>query len=101
MLKKVNQAITVFQKLVNQNSADSHPRYQLAAVQLMAEHFQDSIDTLAPLLRSTSVDTSTLQLAAAAHEPDGETRNAVRVLRPAIVPYPQDVDPFSNCTNIS
>ena len=100
-LKKVNQAITVFQKLVNQNSADSHPRYQLAAVQLMAEHFQDSIDTLAPLLRATSVDTRTLQLAAAAYEANGDTRNAVRVLRQAIVTDPQDVDLYLDFANIS
>jgi tetratricopeptide (TPR) repeat protein len=100
-LKQINQAITVFEKLLNQNSADSHVRYQLAAVQLMAEHSKDAIDTLALLLQRTSVDARTLQLAAAAYEANGDTRNAVRVLRQAIVTDPHDVDLYLDFANLS
>jgi tetratricopeptide (TPR) repeat protein len=100
-LKQPNQAITVFQKLLDQNPADSHARYQLAAVQLMAEHSQDSIDTLGPLLEATTVDIRALQLAAAAYEANGDTRNAVRMLRQAIVTDPRDVDLYLDFANIS
>src|SRR5882762_5865549 len=62
-LKQMNQAITVFEKALNQNSADRRVRYQLAAVQLIAEHSREAIDTLAPLLEATTVDVRTLQLA--------------------------------------
>src|SRR5216683_2775769 len=74
-LKQMNQAIAVFEKALNQNSGDSHVRYQLAAVQLMAEHPKDAIDTLAPLLGRTSVDARTLELAAASYEANGDTPN--------------------------
>jgi len=100
-LKQMNQAITIFQKALNQNSADSHLRYQLAAVQLMAEHSKDAIDTLAPLLQAGSVDARTLQLAAEAYEASGDTPNAVRVLRQAIVTDPRDVDLYLDFANIS
>jgi tetratricopeptide (TPR) repeat protein len=100
-LKQMPQAITVFQKALNQNSADSHVRYQLASVQLLAEQPADAIDTLAPLLQATSVDTRTLQLAAAAYEANGDTPNAVRVLRQAIVTDPRDVDLYLDFANIS
>jgi len=100
-LKQMNQAITIFQKALNQNSADSHLRYQLAAVQLMAEHSKDAIDTLAPLLQAGSVDARILQLAAEAYEASGDTPNAVRVLRQAIVTDPRDVDLYLDFANIS
>jgi tetratricopeptide (TPR) repeat protein len=76
-------------------------RYQLAAVQLIAEHSREAIDTLAPLLEATTVDVRTLQLAAAAYEANGDTRNAVHVLRQAIVTDPRDVDLYLDFANIS
>jgi tetratricopeptide (TPR) repeat protein len=100
-LKQMNQAITVFEKALNQNSADRRVRYQLAAVQLIAEHSREAIDTLAPLLEATTVDVRTLQLAAAAYEANGDTRNAVHVLRQAIVTDPRDVDLYLDFANIS
>ena len=100
-LKKMNQAITIFEKALSQNSADSRVRYQLAAVQLLTEHSKEAIDTLAPLLEATTVDIRTLQLAAAAYEANGDTRNAVRVLRQAIVTDPHDVDLYLDFANIS
>ena len=100
-LKNMNQAITVFEKALNQNSADRRVRYQLAAVQLLTEHSKEAIDTLAPLLGATTVDIRTLQLAAAAYEANGDTRNAVRVLRQAIVTDPGNVDLYLDFANIS
>src|SRR5438309_1352563 len=100
-LKQMTQAITVFQKALAQNSADSHVRYQLASVQLLAEHAKDAIDTLAPLLQATTVDTRTLQLAAASYEANGDTPNAVRVLRQALVTDPRDVDLYLDLATIS
>ncbi len=100
-LKQMTQAITVFQKALAQNSADSHVRYQLASVQLLAEHPKDAIDTLAPLLQATTIDTRTLELAAASYEANGDTPNAVRVLRQAIVTDPRDVDLYVDLATIS
>jgi tetratricopeptide (TPR) repeat protein len=100
-LKQMAQAITVFEKALNQNSADNRVRYQLATVQLMAEHSSDAIDTLAPLLQTSSVDARTLQLAAAAYEANGDTLNAVRVLHQAIVTNPRDVDLYLDFATIS
>jgi tetratricopeptide (TPR) repeat protein len=100
-LRQMNQAITVFEKALDKNSADRRVRYQLAAVQLIAEHSEEAIDTLAPLLQATSVDIRTLQLAAAADEANGDTRNAVRLLRQAIVTDPRDVDLYLDFANIS
>jgi tetratricopeptide (TPR) repeat protein len=100
-LKQIDRAIPVFQKALNQNSADIHLRYQLAAAQLMAKDSKDAIDTLAPLLQATSVDSRTLQLAAAAYEANGDTPKAVYALRQAIVTDPLDIDLYLDFANIS
>ncbi|MBZ5679876.1 MAG: tetratricopeptide repeat protein [Acidobacteriia bacterium] len=100
-LKQMDQAIAIFQRVLDRNAADNHLRFQLATVQLMAEHAKDAIATLAPLLQATSVDARTLQLGASAYEADGDTPEAVRMLRQAIVTDPRDVDLYLDFVNIS
>jgi cytochrome c-type biogenesis protein CcmH/NrfG len=48
-LKQFDRAIAVFQAALHLNSEDRHARFQLAAVQLMADKPKDAIATLEPL----------------------------------------------------
>jgi tetratricopeptide (TPR) repeat protein len=91
-LKQPEQAVSVYQKAVESNPVDNPARYQLAAVQLMAEKPNDALATLAPLLQAENPDGKTLELAASAYEAAGNTQMAVSTLRQAIVANPRDVD---------
>ena len=100
-LKQLDKAISVFSRLVNLGSADSNALHYLASVQLMAEHAKDAIETLAPLLQAGAPNPKTLQLAASAYEANGDTPEAVRLLRQAIVSDPRNVDLYLDFANIS
>jgi tetratricopeptide (TPR) repeat protein len=100
-LKQLDKAVSVFSRLVALDSAGSDPRHYLATVQLMAERPQDAIVTLAPLLRASDPNARTLQLAASAYEASGDTPQAVRLLRQAIVSDPRNIDLYLDFTNIS
>jgi len=91
-LKQPEQAVSVYQQAVESNPVDNPVRYQLAAVQLMAEKPNDALATLAPLLQAENPDGKTLELAASAYEAAGNTQMAVSTLRQAIVANPRDVD---------
>ena len=99
-LKQLDNAIAVFERALQLNSSDAHTRYQLAVVQLMAERPKDSADTLSPLLQASNVDVQTLQLASTAYEASGNTPEAVRTLRQAIVTDPRDADLYLDFTNL-
>src|SRR5229473_805503 len=100
-LKQLDRAISVFSRLVTLDSADSDARHYLSTVQLMAERPKDAIETLAPLLQAGDPNSRTLQLAASAYEANGDTPQAVRLLRQAIVSDPRKVDLYLDFTNIS
>jgi tetratricopeptide (TPR) repeat protein len=91
-LKQPEQAVSVFQRVLESNPADNQARYQLAVVQLMTEKPNDALATLAPLLQADNPDGKTLELAAVAYEAAGNTQMAVSTLRQAIVANPRDVD---------
>jgi tetratricopeptide (TPR) repeat protein len=99
-LKQFDKAIAVFKAALDLNSSDSRMRYRLAALQSMAGHPKDTIDTLAPLLQANNADPGALQLAASAYEATGDTPNAVRVLHQAIVADPRDTDLYIDFANI-
>jgi tetratricopeptide (TPR) repeat protein len=100
-LKQLDKAISVFRRLVDLGSADSSARHYLASVQLMAEHPKDAIETLAPLLQADAPNSKSLQLAASAYEANGDTPEAVRLLRQAIVSDPGNVDLYLDFASIS
>jgi tetratricopeptide (TPR) repeat protein len=100
-LKQLDKAISVFARLVSMDSAESNARHYLATVQLMAERPKDAIETLAPLLQANDPNAKTLQLAAAAYEGSGDTPQAVRLLRQAIVSDPRNLDLYLDFANIS
>lgn len=88
-LKQTDQALRVFQSLLETHPEDARARRALAIVQLSANQPQDAVTTLQPLLQA-SPDVDTLRLASAAYEASHDTPNAVKVLRQAIVQDPKD-----------
>jgi tetratricopeptide (TPR) repeat protein len=100
-LKQFERATNVFQQVLELNSADSRARYQLAAVQLMADKPKDAVATLAPLLQAHPPDAKILRLAASAYEASGDTPEAVRTLREAIVTDPRNTDLYIDFANLS
>ena len=100
-LKQLDKAIAVFSRLVILDSADGNARHYLSTVQLMAERPQDAVETLVPLLQAGDPNSRTLQLAASAYEASGDTPQAVRLLRQAIVSDPRNVDLYLDFANIS
>jgi tetratricopeptide (TPR) repeat protein len=100
-LKQMDKAIFVFGRLVTLGSAHGDARNYLATVQLLAEHPKDAIETLAPILQTGNASVRTLQLAASAFEASGDTPQAVRLLREAIVADPRNVDLYLDFANVS
>ena len=99
--KEMEKAITVFGRAVERGPDDPRARYRLASVQMMAQHPKDALATLEPLLRSNSADAIAMDLAASAYEADGNTPEAVRILRQAIVSDPHNVNLYVDFANLS
>ena len=67
----------------------------------MADKPKDAIATLEPLLQANPLDAKVLRLAASAYEASGNTPEAVRVLREAIVTDPRNTDLYLDFANLS
>ena len=100
-LKETEKAILVFRRALAQSNSDAGLRCQLASVQIMAQHHKDAIDTLQPLLQENGTDPNVLDLAASAYEAAGNTPEAVRLLREAIVADPHNVNLYLDFADIS
>ncbi|MGA9472443.1 MAG: tetratricopeptide repeat protein [Terriglobales bacterium] len=100
-LKETQKAIAIFTRALAQSNTDIHARYRLAAVQMAAQSPKDAIATLQPLLQQNRMDADVLTLAASAYEADGNTPEAVRVLRQAILSDPHNVNLYVDFANIS
>jgi tetratricopeptide (TPR) repeat protein len=100
-LRETEKAILVLSRGLAQSNSDASLRCQLASVQIMAEHSKDAIATLQPLLQESGTDPNVLDLAASAYEADGNTPEAVRLLRQAIVADPHNVNLYVDFSNIS
>ena len=98
--KEIEKAIMVFERDLARPAADAHARYRLASVQMIAQRPKDAIATLQPLLDGNTTDADVLELAAAAFEADGNTPEAVRILRQAIVSDPHNVDLYVDFANL-
>ncbi len=99
-LKRLDEAVDVFQKAVNLNPEDAHERMILASVQLMAHQPQHAIETLEPLLRANQ-DARTLELASVAYEDLHDTEKAVDTLRQAIILDPHSVNLYVDFAALS
>jgi tetratricopeptide (TPR) repeat protein len=102
-MKEFEKAIGVFGRALAGSNEDAGARYRMASVQMMAHHPQDALETLQPILRTSNarVNTDVLELASSAYEAAGNTPEAVRVLRRAIVADPHNVDLYLDFANIS
>jgi tetratricopeptide (TPR) repeat protein len=87
-LQRPNDALPIFQTLLNLSPDDPHARYNLAVVQIDAHLGKEAIATLEPLLENKTPDADVLDLASSAYEDFEDTPNAVRTLRQAIVASP-------------
>lgn len=100
-LGRPEDAIPVFQRLLTLEPSDAHARYNLAVVQLNAHHARDTLTTLGPLLESAQQDPDVLDLAASAYEDSGNTPNAVKLLRQAILANPKKTKYYLDFATIS
>jgi tetratricopeptide (TPR) repeat protein len=91
-LNQPQKAISFYEKYLEANPRDYESRYQLAAIQLQANHPRDALTTLAPLLQDPDPPSQALGLAAAGYEAQQNTPLAVQTLRQAIVKDPHNVD---------
>ena len=89
--KEFDRATAVLSRTLAANPGDAEERRILASVQLMAQHPEDSISTLAPLL-DVKTDVQTMELASQAYEQAHQTEKAVDILREAILRDPKDVN---------
>ncbi len=99
-LKRTDQALAVFQQLLEANPGDPRARRALAAVQLSAHEPQSALATLRPLLQSDP-EAATMQLASAAWEANHDTPNAVKILRQAIVQNPKNTALYVDFANLA
>jgi len=101
-LKEPDKAISLFSRALGQSSSpDVEVRCLLASVQMMAQHAKDAIVTLQPLLQQNTIDANVLDLAASAYEADGNTPEAVRLLRQAILADPHNINLYLDFANVS
>ena len=89
--KQFDKAATVLSRTLEANPESAQERRVLASVQLMAQHPDQSLDTLAPLLGARS-DAQTLELSSQAYEQSHQTEQAVDALREAILRDPRNVN---------
>jgi tetratricopeptide (TPR) repeat protein len=99
-LKQSEAAVQVFQKIFVSNPSDLRARRDLAAVQLNAGLAKDALSTVLPMMDSNP-DSGTMRLVAAIYEANGDTPNAVRILRDAIVKSPRDVTLYADFADIA
>lgn len=100
-VKETEKAIAIFSRAMTRSNDDADIRCRLAAVQVMASHPKDAIATLQPLLNRAGKNTDVVELAASAYEADGNTPEAVRILREAIISDPHNVNLYVDFANIS
>jgi tetratricopeptide (TPR) repeat protein len=100
-LKRLDDAVPVFQRALAVRPDDPRERHVLASIQLMDHKSQDALATLKPLLDAKDVDASTLELASKAFEDVGDTPQAVSTLRQALLSDPRNVSLYLDFANIS
>jgi tetratricopeptide (TPR) repeat protein len=99
-LKQPDKAIAIFQQLLSSHPDDPRARRGLAAVQLLADKPKDAIATVQPIIENDA-EVASLQLAASAYEATGDTPQAVKLLRDAIVKDPRRVPLYVDFANIA
>jgi Flp pilus assembly protein TadD len=93
-LQEPERAAPIFEEALRMSPDDEKSRYGLAAAQLAAKHPGDALSILNPVLSAGKADARVLNLAAEAYEAEGDTPNAVKLLRQAILSNPDSVENY-------
>jgi len=93
-LKRDEEATGVFAEALALDPTKGQARYNLALAQWNANHADDALATLQPVIEATPIDGHALTLAAEIHESKGDTARAIELLRNAILANPKDVDAY-------
>jgi tetratricopeptide (TPR) repeat protein len=100
-LNRLADSIARFQQLLALRPDDAGARYDLALIQWRADEAADALATLQPLLDAHSPASRILRLAAAIHEANNETPQAIELLRAAILSNPDEPDGYVDFATLS
>jgi Flp pilus assembly protein TadD len=89
-LNRSAEAMAHLQKLLDARPTDAAVRYDLALLQWHSGSGADALATLQPMLDAANTDSRVLRLAAAVHEANNETPQAIELLRAAIAANPDE-----------
>lgn len=87
-LHKPEDALPLFEQVFAASPDDPKSRYELAIAELAATHPEKAREVLGPLTTDSPPDSQALNLAAQSYEMEGNTADAIRVLRQAIISNP-------------
>lgn len=104
-LERYDEAMDVFSKALNLdpelNSQSQHVRLDLALVQWRANHAQDALATLQPLMDTTPALPKAQLLAASIYETSNDTPHAVELLRKVILEDPKNVEAYLDFASLA
>jgi tetratricopeptide (TPR) repeat protein len=101
ILDRFEEAIPVLRQVLTIDPQRPGAPYNLALAQWDANHADDALATLQPLLDSGSDDQDLLTFAADICESKGDTPHAVELLRRAILAHPKAVDAYLQFSSLS
>lgn len=93
-LNREPEAVPLFKHVLDLDPENSIARYDLALLECRAEDSEGALATLEPLLKSQTPDSRALRLAAAIHEANNETPQAIELLRSAIIANPDEIENY-------
>lgn len=100
-LNRASEAMTHFQQLLALRPADATVRYDLSLLQWHSGSGSDALATLQPALDAGTANSGILRLAAAIHEANNETPQAVELLRTAIMRNPDEEASYVDFATLS
>jgi tetratricopeptide (TPR) repeat protein len=101
ILKRDEEAVTVFKQAFVLDSTKREARYNLALAQWIAHNAGDALATLQPLIEATPLDADASTLAAEVLESKGDTARAIELLRQAILQNPKYVNAYLQFATLS
>ncbi len=100
-LNRASEAVARFKQLLTLQPSNVPARYNLALMQWRSGAGADALTTLQPMLDAGTTDSRVLRLAAAIHEANNETPQAVELLRTAIMDNPNELANYVDFATLS